>query len=104
MDDGGHPGRRRGTRACINCRLQKARCSGETPQCNNCQRRHLECHYPALRRARQFYQGRDGKLAVTSPNCLVSLTELQQGLYGSPYDRVIVDRAADFYQSLPCKG
>ncbi|PWY94614.1 hypothetical protein BO94DRAFT_553523 [Aspergillus sclerotioniger CBS 115572] len=56
------PERRRGSRACINCRLQKVRCSGELPRCSNCQRRHRECHYPASERTDvvRVYPVKDG--------------------------------------------
>ncbi|RAH61485.1 hypothetical protein BO85DRAFT_517649 [Aspergillus piperis CBS 112811] len=95
--DRGHPGRRRGTRACIYCRLQKARCSGETPQCNNCHRRHQECQYPAFRGARQLSQDRDGKLTVKSSTRLVSLNELQQGLVYPVKDGAELDGVLDDY-------
>ncbi|KAK7408600.1 hypothetical protein QQX98_009248 [Neonectria punicea] len=39
------PPKCRGTKACLECRSMKVRCSGETPQCSNCQRRNRECHY-----------------------------------------------------------
>lgn len=42
------PERRRGTKACIECRRQKARCSGELPECANCHRRQRSCKYPRI--------------------------------------------------------
>ncbi|CAI7609580.1 unnamed protein product [Penicillium pancosmium] len=42
------PERRRGTQACIECRRQKARCSGELPECTNCHRRQRSCQYPQV--------------------------------------------------------
>ncbi|PYI18060.1 hypothetical protein BO99DRAFT_174027 [Aspergillus violaceofuscus CBS 115571] len=48
------PDRRRAARACLRCRAQKSRCSGEMPQCDNCQRRHRDCHYPGSKRAGTF--------------------------------------------------
>ena len=44
------PGKLRGSRACVECRLQKTRCSGTSPQCNNCLRRGKSCVYPQLKR------------------------------------------------------
>ncbi|RAL03918.1 Zn(II)2Cys6 transcription factor [Aspergillus ibericus CBS 121593] len=74
------PERRRGSRAYINCRLQKSRCSGELPQCTNCQRRHRECQYPASGRARHLPQKSPEAFKLTYPDRTVARPELQQGL------------------------
>ncbi|PYH35178.1 Zn(II)2Cys6 transcription factor [Aspergillus neoniger CBS 115656] len=99
--DGGHPGRHRGTRACIYCRLQKARCSGETPQCNNCHRRHQECQYPAFRGARQLSQDRDGKLTVKSSTRLLIAPLISIRVYpvkdGAELDGVLDDYFLHLY-------
>ncbi len=42
--------RRRGVRACTECRSQKIRCGGEAPACSNCLRRNRPCEYPVLKR------------------------------------------------------
>ncbi|KAK6217276.1 hypothetical protein QIS74_07390 [Colletotrichum tabaci] len=39
--------RRRIAAACIECRSQKAKCSGHRPQCYHCNRRSLACVYPS---------------------------------------------------------
>ncbi|KAJ4316202.1 hypothetical protein N0V84_007984 [Fusarium piperis] len=39
------PPKCRGTRACLECRAMKVRCSGDTPRCSNCQRRNKQCTY-----------------------------------------------------------
>ncbi|KAF6796490.1 zinc finger transcription factor 1 [Colletotrichum sojae] len=39
--------RRRIAAACIECRAQKAKCSGHRPQCFHCSRRNLVCVYPS---------------------------------------------------------
>lgn len=44
------PQKLRGSKACLECRLQKTRCSGASP-CSNCQRRGLKCAYPQLKRS-----------------------------------------------------
>lgn len=44
------PERRRGVRACTECRSQKIRCPGDSPECANCLRRNRRCVYPALKR------------------------------------------------------
>jgi hypothetical protein len=44
------PERRRGVRACTECRAQKTRCSGEFPDCGNCSRRSRQCIYPVPKR------------------------------------------------------
>ncbi|KAL3433362.1 fungal-specific transcription factor domain-containing protein [Aspergillus tetrazonus] len=36
---------RRTYRSCTNCRLRRAKCSGERPACMRCRSRHLECQY-----------------------------------------------------------
>ncbi|KAK9327533.1 fungal-specific transcription factor domain-containing protein [Lipomyces starkeyi] len=42
--------RRRGWRACLKCRAQKSRCSGEVPSCHRCRQRSLECVYTSMTR------------------------------------------------------
>ncbi|KAK0111361.1 hypothetical protein ONS95_001723 [Cadophora gregata] len=37
--------RRRGRKACLSCHSQKAKCSGELPQCERCSQRGTECQY-----------------------------------------------------------
>src|SRR5882757_874489 len=44
------PERRRGIRACVECRSQKTRCPGDLPTCGNCVRRNRRCIYPVLKR------------------------------------------------------
>ncbi|KAI0482845.1 hypothetical protein GGR56DRAFT_621837 [Xylariaceae sp. FL0804] len=44
------PGRRRATRACAECRVQKTKCSGEAPSCASCVRRGRPCAYPESKR------------------------------------------------------
>ncbi|KAF4990060.1 hypothetical protein FDECE_14510 [Fusarium decemcellulare] len=44
------PERRRGTRACLQCRTQKSKCSGELPACAACRSRDKTCVYPDLKR------------------------------------------------------
>ncbi|TDZ27371.1 putative transcriptional regulatory protein [Colletotrichum spinosum] len=39
--------RRRIAAACVECRAQKAKCSGHRPQCFHCNRRNLTCVYPS---------------------------------------------------------
>ncbi|KAF4985185.1 hypothetical protein FDECE_16748, partial [Fusarium decemcellulare] len=39
------PPKCRGTKACLECRAMKVRCSGDTPRCSNCQRRNKQCTY-----------------------------------------------------------
>ncbi|KAJ5896217.1 uncharacterized protein N7473_005616 [Penicillium subrubescens] len=43
----GPPERRRASQACIACRRQKARCSGELPACKACRQRQRLCQYAA---------------------------------------------------------
>lgn len=39
------PERQRASRACIECRRQKARCSGDLPSCETCRQRQRACRY-----------------------------------------------------------
>ena len=39
------PDRLRASQACLECRQQKSRCSGELPSCSNCRRRQKNCQY-----------------------------------------------------------
>ncbi|KAE8336581.1 hypothetical protein BDV24DRAFT_168151 [Aspergillus arachidicola] len=41
------PPKRRGAKACLECRAMKVRCSGATPRCHNCHRRDRQCTYPS---------------------------------------------------------
>ncbi|KAI5928357.1 hypothetical protein F4810DRAFT_174 [Camillea tinctor] len=52
------PTRRRGQRACLECRFQKARCSGEEPQCGCCCRRGKICIYLGSKRLSQVIDTR----------------------------------------------
>ncbi|PYI11716.1 hypothetical protein BO78DRAFT_403104 [Aspergillus sclerotiicarbonarius CBS 121057] len=91
------PERCRGSRACINCRLQKSRCSGELPQCTNCQRRHGECQYPASGRVRHSPQKSPETLKVTYLNRTLAESELQQGLVYPVKDGAELVRVLDDY-------
>ncbi|KAJ1930403.1 hypothetical protein IWQ60_000340 [Tieghemiomyces parasiticus] len=46
-----HPGLKRRSYACDNCRKKKVRCNGEQPACDNCTKKNMVCEYPN-RRAR----------------------------------------------------
>ncbi|KAH9226577.1 hypothetical protein K456DRAFT_42840 [Colletotrichum gloeosporioides 23] len=48
--------RRRGERACSECRAQKIKCSGESPTCAGCRRRGRDCEYPEAKRRRSQTQ------------------------------------------------
>ncbi|KAJ6011594.1 hypothetical protein N7451_003006 [Penicillium sp. IBT 35674x] len=53
-----HPERRRGNQACVDCHREKARCSGEFPECAKCKRRQRRCRYPESGpRPDQTYEG-----------------------------------------------
>lgn len=41
----------RGARACLSCAASRTKCSGQTP-CSTCERRSLECEYPAAGKSR----------------------------------------------------
>ncbi|PWY88300.1 hypothetical protein BO70DRAFT_385502 [Aspergillus heteromorphus CBS 117.55] len=90
-----HPARRRGAQACLNCRLQKARCSGELPRCINCQRRNRECRYPS-RQARHspHKSGEPSRITYVKQ---VTGSELEQGLVYPVKDSSELETILDNY-------
>lgn len=45
--------RKRVRRACLQCRSQKLRCSGDSPKCERCMSKHLSCTYQSLPASRR---------------------------------------------------
>ncbi|KAJ5306067.1 hypothetical protein N7508_005082 [Penicillium antarcticum] len=56
------PERRRGNQACTECRQQKSRCSGESPECANCIRRQRRCRYPPTKKPAQIKTCKSSRL------------------------------------------
>lgn len=54
------PPKCRGTKACLECRSQKIRCSGDTPRCSNCQRRNRQCNYASSKGSSPLKSAIDG--------------------------------------------
>lgn len=54
------PPKCRGTKACLECRAQKIRCSGDTPRCSNCQRRNRQCSYASSKGSSPLKSATDG--------------------------------------------
>lgn len=61
MDDANPPERKRGSRACSECRSHKSKCSGELPSCAGCQKKGKECVYPELARRSTLTKRRHSK-------------------------------------------
>lgn len=63
LDDVSRPERKRGSRACSECRSHKSKCSGELPTCSTCQKKGKECVYPELARERPLARRRHSNAA-----------------------------------------
>ena len=73
--------RRRGVRACTECRSQKIKCGGEAPACSNCLRRNRACTYPTLKRPHRTPQ------SSSLPSPSVSQRSENQQQLPSPFEQ-----------------
>ncbi|WYZ41400.1 hypothetical protein EsH8_V_000295 [Colletotrichum jinshuiense] len=65
--------RRRIAAACVECRSQKAKCSGHRPQCFHCTRRNIACVYPPSPSRRKSRHGGQAQQS-TSPESTSTLS------------------------------
>lgn len=63
------PERRRAACACLECRTQKIRCSGEKPSCRNCIRRGRQCNYVVVKKSQTASDSpsKPGMQSIESP-------------------------------------
>ena len=88
-------------KACVNCRIAKARCSLSAP-CSRCAKRCLECHYAPAQPRRLEHRWTDGFRPISSAAGTCSANVTTRG--GDPQRHrnvTVVDDAASFVTPAP---
>ncbi|CAJ0552152.1 Ff.00g061310.m01.CDS01 [Fusarium sp. VM40] len=92
------PPKCRGTKACHECRAMKVRCSGDTPQCTNCQRRNKQCTYASKAGSSptEASSSRDDSASASASRTTVS-PEIQRSSIASSSQSNILSSTVDQY-------